>query len=309
MIFRDPSLFSTEVIKSGGENILYINFLGAKFIPSIENSPEVMAKVIDILSQNPDITRMVFVHTKNYSFSQDQVNMLLEISNFYDYLFNKERILSSEKVSLFKDPNTSFSFLFNFLVVLLKQDPVLAYKSLKEEIMRMEKFDKGYSLFLESILNKFKDLSLIKLAEEYLSKEPLLGRKIYSKIFKPDVTPNFIFTRLISRIPEEGEIVEEYKIGDGFDESVVSIIKDKKNARFIYHLKAPEYSLKEKYQYLLDLAKEVLGEHKPSGEEFNDFERTRRVFFNVARDLLRDLAQSKKIEISYKDLDLLASIL
>lgn len=50
-------------------------------------------------------------------------------------------------------------------------------------------------------------------------------------------------------------------------------------------------------------------EHQPKAEEFIDTNRTRQVFFNVARDLLRDLAESKKIMASYNDLNKLAGIL
>ena len=60
---------------------------------------------------------------------------------------------------------------------------------------------------------------------------------------------------------------------------------------------------------LLNLARNVLIEHRPTAEEFNDPERTRQVFFNVARDLLGDLAGSKNINLSFGMLTKLANIL
>jgi type IV secretory pathway ATPase VirB11/archaellum biosynthesis ATPase len=60
---------------------------------------------------------------------------------------------------------------------------------------------------------------------------------------------------------------------------------------------------------LLNLARGVLIEHQPKAEEFTDTERTRQVFFNIAKDLLRDLAQNKNIALDYGDLNKLATIL
>ena len=48
---------------------------------------------------------------------------------------------------------------------------------------------------------------------------------------------------------------------------------------------------------------------EPTEEEFNDPERTRQVFLNVARDLLQDLATNKGVNLSYPELVRLATIL
>src|SRR3989338_8059780 len=71
----------------------------------------------------------------------------------------------------------------------------------------------------------------------------------------------------------------------------------------------PEYSLSEDHYYLMNLARNVLVEHSPKSEEFTDPERTRQVFFNVSRDLLRELAENQNIKISYTDLNKLSHIL
>jgi type IV secretory pathway ATPase VirB11/archaellum biosynthesis ATPase len=71
----------------------------------------------------------------------------------------------------------------------------------------------------------------------------------------------------------------------------------------------PEYSLEEDYHMLLNIARNVLTEHRPKSEEFTDPERTRTVFMNISRDMLQELAESKKIKLSYEMLSLLAAIL
>ena len=52
-----------------------------------------------------------------------------------------------------------------------------------------------------------------------------------------------------------------------------------------------------------------MAEHKPKRSEFVDPERMREVFFNVSRDLLGELAKSKGIDLSNRELVLMANIL
>jgi type IV secretory pathway ATPase VirB11/archaellum biosynthesis ATPase len=114
---------------------------------------------------------------------------------------------------------------------------------------------------------------------------------------------------LVSSLPEDADIVDQYVIGDDFDHSTVTILKRDRDAKPIYHLMPPEYGLEEDMQDLLNLARNVLIEHQPKAEEFTDPEKTRQVFFNVSRDLLRELAESKQIKLEYEDLNMLAKIL
>jgi len=67
--------------------------------------------------------------------------------------------------------------------------------------------------------------------------------------------------------------------------------------------------LNEEQHDLLNLARNVLVEHQPKGEEFTDPEKTRTVFYNIARDLVNELAQNKRIKLSYEQINKLANIL
>ncbi|MEM4719691.1 MAG: type II/IV secretion system ATPase subunit [Candidatus Pacearchaeota archaeon] len=309
MRFKEDAPFSTEVIRIEGENVLFINFMGVDYVPSLIKSPELMDRIIDILIKNPNISRMVFVQYKNYNFNFEQVSTLMEIGEFYEFLTKKKKILSSATLSIIKNPQRAFNFFTNFLINYLKKDPVLAYKLLEEEKNFVEREDENYYNILESIYEKFSKLKIIIKLKEYLKDDTIKGREIYTKIFSPEITPNFVFTRIISKIPEKLEIIDEYKIGKKLDFGEVMILKDKENARFIYHLSCPEYNLKENHEILLNNAKKILSEHKPTNEEFNDFERTRQVFLNIARDMLKDLSTSQGIELNFLELESLSYIL
>ncbi len=71
----------------------------------------------------------------------------------------------------------------------------------------------------------------------------------------------------------------------------------------------PEYSLSEEHHMILNLARNVLEEHRPKAEEFTDIERTRQVFFNISKDMTSELAKSKNIFLTNRELNTLAGIL
>jgi hypothetical protein len=164
--------------------------------------------------------------------------------------------------------------------------------------------------FVKKIISLFERLSLIRDSQRFLDEYQRGDRVIYSKLFNPDVIPNFTFTRLVSDMPFDSEIVDQYTIrSNEFDSSLVTILKMKNESKMMYHLSPPEHSLSEDHSILLNLARQVLIEHQPKAEEFTDTERIRQVFYNVAKDLLRDLSENRKINLTYKELNLLSILL
>ncbi|MBU4308239.1 MAG: type II/IV secretion system ATPase subunit [Nanoarchaeota archaeon] len=315
-------LYSHEVQREAGEDVLYINYLGALFVPSLADSSEIMERTVDSLIENPNVSRIVFVQQKNYNYDFQETSFLLEIAQLYVYLVKQEKILSQEKLitnveGLF---SKRYNQLFSYLL-LLKQDPISAYFELKKIIIESKiDLDKvgpdrradfmNYAHLLEKILNLFEKTQILQKARPFLENYSRGNREIYYKLFKPDVIPNFTFTRLVSDLPADAEIIDQYKISNGeYDVSNVTILKRKNDAKFIYHLMPPENSLSEDHNLLLNLARSVLIEHQPQAEEFTDTERTRQVFFNISKDLLQDLSQTKKIGLSYSDLNKLSTIL
>ncbi len=324
MNFREGvPLYSYEVKREGGEDVLYVNYIGAPYVPTLEDSPEVMERTIDSLIENPQVSRIVFVQQKNYNYDFKEVEMLLELAQIYVHLLKQEKILSQEKLimpgfeQLFsKRYNEIFSFLF-----LLKQDPIAAYSDLnrlkieanisldkKSEKHRTDQMN--YVRLLEKTMVMFENTKIMKAVANYMDDYQFGERNIYNKIFKADVIPNFTFTRLVSDLPEEAEIIDQYEIKvEEYDKSFVTILKKKNESKLIYHLLPPEHALSEEHNILLNLARGVLVEHQPKAEEFVDTERTRQVFFNISRDLLQDLAQTKRINLTFADVNKLATIL
>ena len=322
MLFKPGTqLYAYEVIREGSSQVVYVNYLGANFVPNLAENSEVMNRTVDLLIESPNISRIVFVQQRNYNYSSTQVFMLQEIANLYVFLTKQEKILSPMKLSM-----SNSEFLpqrhndVAYLLMTLKRDPLACYfelqRFLEEEKVNLEntpdnaKFDQlAYLRILEKFHSLLGSTKLIKEAEKYLVDYSFGTRNLYFYLLRPDIIPNFTFTRLASSLPEDAEIVEQYEIGNDEDKSVVTILKKKEETKYFYHLMPPEYSLDENKQGLLNLARNVLIEHQPKAEEFTDPEKTRQVFFNISRDLLKELSETRRVKLDYDELNKLSKIL
>lgn len=318
MIFKEGAkLYATEIERRQGENIMYVNYLKAPFVPSIAGNAVVMGRTIDSLIDNSNVSRIVFVQQRNYNYPNEQVLILGEIAGVYSFLVKQENILSPEKLSLFGNVPEVHGELRYFLI-LLKQDPVKCYLELKRRISEIKEqvdsgnvFNRGAAVNYIRLLEKFYGMldgtKLIRVLHNSLSLEG--DREIYKSVFRPDILPNFTFTRLMAGLPEDAELVDQYEIKSDFDSISVTILKKEDDPKYFYHIMPPEYSLSEDHHRLLNLARNVLTEHQPKSEEFLDPERTRQIFFNISRDLLSELSSSKNIKLNHRELTTLANIL
>lgn len=311
-----------EIIKKSGEDILYMDFKSLPYSASLSRSGEIMEKVVDALIENPNVSRIIFVQEKNYNYDFNETQMLLEIAGLYVFLTKQEKILSQKK--LVTNREDFFSKRYNeisIFISLLKRDPVFAYFELKKYLIQSKimyekispdlKIDQGnYVGVLQDLFLKLSSTKIIKELSKYFSNYKRGERDIYNYIFKPDVIPNFTFTRLVFDLPEEGEILAQYEIqSQDYDKSMVTIIKREDKSKYLYYLSPPENFLSEEENILLNLARSVLIEHQPKSDEFTDTEKTRQVFFNISKDLLTDLSSAKNIKLDFSKLNKLSRIL
>lgn len=314
----NTALYATEIQREQGEDVLYINTIGAPFVPSLSDNPDVMSRTIDLLGENPNVSRIVFVQQRNYSYPSKQILPLAEIARIYNFLVKQEEITSPKRLSLLGSTPEVHEDI-QYLVSLLKQDPVECYKELK---IRLEDSKKqlasdqfsdrsallNYIRLIERFITLLQNTALIKtiLSSDKIS---FSRRETYKSIFRPEVLPNFTFTRLASQLPEDAHLIDQYEIENDGENFTITILKRENDSKYFYHIMPPEFSLNEDQHYLLNMGRNVLSEHRPKTEEFTDPERTRRVFYNIARDMISELAKSKNISISHKELKTLAKIL
>jgi len=314
----DAPLGVSQVERKGGQDVLYVNYLPAPFVPSIAQQPSVMGRTIDVLIEKPGVSEVVFVQQRNYHYPSNQVLMLQEIARIVVHFLKQENILSPERLSMMGDV-ASMHAEISYLITMLRQDPVACYREVGRKLQEAraglsggEVVNRGGLLQYVNLLENMGEmLGKTKLIQRVVgsSLEAVGGRVAYESLFSPDMLPNFTFTRLIAELPRDADLIDQYEIKQENETLTVTILKRKNDAKYFYHVMAPEYSLGEEHYLLLHLARNVLIEHRPEAEEFTDPERTRQVFYNVARDLLSELSKSRGIVLSNRDLEKLSTIL
>ncbi len=314
---------SYEIVKEGQDTLLKINAGSWSYTPNIENNPLVMARVIDLILENSNITRIIFVQRRNYIYNYEQTQMLIEITNVYNYLIKQKNLLTLgiiNKGLIFERLYEGWRItLQNIIFNLVKQDPIGAYveiiRLIREEKINLGKTEQleesqvrtSYIDLLNNIRRLLEETRLITLAKPYIAGYSVnQDRQLYRLFFRPEITPDFMFTRLMAEPPLEAEELDIYKLDK---DTEVNIFKTPGDIKFLYHLIPPEFKLDEDKYELLDLARLALIEHKPTKEEFTDPEKMRQTFFNIGRDLLHELAQHKNLNLTLKEVEELANIL
>ena len=319
MFKEGAQLYAIEVERRQGEEVLYVNYLNAPFVPSLADMPSVFTRTIEALQDHPSVSRMVFVQQRNYHYGFEDVKLLIDIARLHSYFIKQEAILSPQRLSVFGNTSEVHSDI-SYLLDLLKQDPIACSFEIKNRIASLRsQLSSGevlnssgliqYIRFLEKFHSLMEQTSFMKAFAPLMQKYVFGSREVYKEVFRPDILPNFTFTRLVAQLPTDADLVDQYSLKSEEDEIQVTILRKEDDPKFIYHIIPPEYSLSEEHHMLLSIARNVLTEHRPKAEEFTDPERTRQVFFNVARDLLQDLSKNKGISLTHKELIRLSRIL
>ena len=311
-----------EIRREGKEELMYFNFDKYSKIPSIEDDPYVMAKAIESLVQVPSATRIIFNQKKNYEYGYSQTKLLQEIANIYNHFIKQKNILTYAEMG----PDIAYQKGFaerqktlQYLILnLMRTDPIGAYvettRLLRTEKIRLSKTAeerdqfsiKHYMNLLSEIFNLLNNTLMVKLSKEYLSGYNIGSRDIYKVLFRPAITPDFMYTKLMSDPPLDGEEIDSYSIDS---RTKVMMFNTPRDIKPLYHLIPPEFQISEDSYALIDLARNVLAEHQPKAEEFTDPSKMRSTFLNIGRDLLTELASHRGIKLSYEELEELSKIL
>lgn len=297
-----------------------VNALGSVYGPSIEDYPEVMSRVIDILREVGGAKNIVLSASREYEYGEEQTELLQEIAQSLQDI-TRQGFLSKENLRAKKCEKFYPQWrqdLQKLVTSDLRRDPVGAYVKLKREIRhkREEMEDaypetkRCYKFYINNILQPLKErleeTRMIQRSQEHLTGYHVGERSIYREFFHPLIRPNFMLTKYMSLPPEKGEEIDRYKIGGGVE---VEIYRLQDEARRVYHITPPEFDLSEEKYTLLDAARRYMGEHRPESEEFSNPDRMRDVFSNIGRDMLVDISKHMDTNLSSEELDNLTSIL
>lgn len=309
------------ITKESVDTVLKVNYSGISRIPSVEEDPLCMAKTCELLASNPNITKVVFAQKHDFEYEYDQVRLLAELAKLYKYLVKQKSIFSYNAInSISSGPvvlSERYSEIQNLIFSQLTKDPIGCFVELKR-IARREKIEldkeidqevfklrEKYIKLLDYLIQSLENTRLIQLASSYLAGFKVGSRDIYRKIFRPNIKPDFMFTKLMATYPKDAEEIMNYNLGD----TEVIIFKLRENVQYLYHITPPEFNLSEDKYEILDMARNIMAEYSPDEQDFVNPERIREIFSNVGADLLEELSEHKKIKLSSSELEELTQIL
>ncbi|MDP3765589.1 MAG: type II/IV secretion system ATPase subunit [Nanoarchaeota archaeon] len=314
--------FSYDILREGEETILMIDLEQYPHTPSLEDDPVCMSRTVDILAEAGNATKIVYAQKRNYEYDYSQTLMIQEIAHLYSQLTKKRDILSYG--NLLADIKCTrwaaqwYANLQNITADLLKRDPIGAYVELKRTIrdqkIRMDrtvdqdyiKCSQKFITVLQYLMGLMEKTKLITAAKSYLSGYKLEERSVYRRIFTPDIRPDFMFTKLMAAFPPDGEEIDSYEIDNNTE---VTIFELPDNVQYLYHLIPPEFKLTEEKYEILDTARKIMAEHKPTRQEFVDPERMRQVFYNIGSDLIEELVNYRNLRLTTAEIDEMTKIL
>jgi type IV secretory pathway ATPase VirB11/archaellum biosynthesis ATPase/intein/homing endonuclease len=297
-----------------------INCLGCIYGASIEDYEECMAKVIDSILEVKKVSSVVLAKEREYEYDYDQIKYLAEISKIIEEVI-REKLISNKNLN-FEECREYFpkwnSRLQYMVFELLRKDPVGAYAEVLREIrkvnieMKKATSKRCYNCFygykknaLEFLKERLEKTRIIELAKPHIAGYHVGDRSIYRQVFMPSIRPNFMLTRYIITPPEAGKSVDRYEIGD----TEIEVFKLPGSTQYFYYALPPEFKLSEEHYAVLDAARHYMATHRPKTTEFVRSERVREIFYNIGKDMIREMAEKSGVSLSSKELERLATIL
>ncbi len=303
------------------ENKIEVNCSGCIYGSSVADYEECMANTIDKILKVKGVESVVFKNSREYEYPYEQTRILVEIAEVLEDIMKDKGLRKLERMDA---PGCSqyfrekYSELQNIVLEEFTKDPIGTYIRLKRKLRHIRiqmKENKGgpqnncRKKYLEEILIPIKEeienTRMIQGVKDQLSGYRPGRRDAYRELFYPSVRPNFMRTKYMRQAPESGKKLEHYNIGS----SDVDIYDLPDETRPMYHFSPPEFKLEEEEYKILDEAQRYLSEHRPQTTEFADSKRTREVFSSIGRDLVKDIARRKSVDLENEQVERLTSIL
>jgi archaeal flagellar protein FlaI len=310
-----------RVIQEDNESVLEFNCFNAPFFAPIEDSDAWMAKTVYTLMQYREVTQIRMAERRIYEYDRAQTTLLKEVAEVVRYIRSSPSLYNPYAMSTFGQDariGERFQFLQSITMDLLPRDPIGAYveiiRRMRREQIELDKdvypaYKQGRAHFIQNILGVIKtyleQTSIIKAAAPYVEGYQTGDRSAYRLIFRPTYRPNFTFTKLMAEIPAGAQQLDSYRVRD----AQVTIFRTPGEVRPVYHLMPPEFQLSDEEFQILDYAREVMSQHKPTTAELIDPIRVRLSLHDVAYDLIREYSNGAGRQLRPADNEKLAEII
>ncbi len=201
-----------------------------------------------------------------------------------------------------------------------KEDPILAYMKIKEEIKEQRKGVKKKPVILDGerkgdcnscirhYLNTLEEIIRKNHLEEKID-EKRSSESHYMYDLQPYIRPIFFDTYIHLSPPPDAVFIKKYEIerkgGGGLSISLYSLSTRPEK---MYFAIPPEYNLSPEELKLLQKVKERMARHRPRDSSFMEPETAREYFMKFARDSIKKIAEEEGMHIEMDEMEILADI-
>jgi type IV secretory pathway ATPase VirB11/archaellum biosynthesis ATPase/intein/homing endonuclease len=316
---EEPVVKSQYTVKvEGGKRYLIIDCRGSPYGPSIIEYPQRMAEVIDLLGKT-DADMVVLSEVYERVYDEDQTKMLKQIAaaaqNFRIKGVWSPAFLGGDACDPFLAAR--HDIVVNIASDLIRTDPIKAYITcldvLKKERdglpnlpQQFRECTQAYINTLEFVRATLEATDLILKLKDYIRKLRKLppARGFYHTVFEAQLKPSFIGSRLMFKLPEQIELLDQYQVAG----STVTIYKHPEKIEYLYHLNPPEYQLSPEHYFLMTKTREIVSEYHPEGLEFTELASSKDYFKKIYETTIADLARQNNIEVTPVDVKALSEI-
>ncbi len=313
-----PALPPFQVKAEGGKKYLVVDCRAWEYGTSVADHPATMEMAIELVGRTEaDILVLSELYDRVYD--EDQTSMLREVADLIQKFKVKGVWGPSYLGGRYPECNqylkARHEFVVNVCSDLLRTDPVRAYlkvlEAIRVELQNAKKAEnkkcfQDYLTTLNFVKINMESLTLIQKVRQYITKLKKMppGRQIYHVFFEAQIKPAFIGSRILLKVPEEIELVDQYNVLG----AQVNIYKHPERVDYLYYVNPPEYSLTPEEFFLVSKTKEIVSTYHPEGLEFTDLATSADYFKKIYETTIADLARQHKIRVSSSDIKRLSDI-
>jgi len=308
------------LIKSeAGKRYLLFKCKDCVYSASIADDIHCRFHVINELQQ-AEVDSIVLSEVYERAYSESQTALLKEIASLYSK-FAVEAVWSYSRLGLTPikketDLAPRYRTIVRVAHDLLSYDPILAYLTCLQEIAKEKKIFESLSIeakkdlevYIETltyIKNELEKTKLIQNAKKFLLelKEVPETKEFYNILFKVEIKPAFIGSKLLFEEMPELELLDEYQVGS----TTIQIFKHPDKTENLYFINPPEYTLTPEKYFVLSKTKEVVAGYQP-GTSLSLAEKTRKYFESIYESTIADIARRSSIKLLPEEASELSSI-
>ena len=303
------------VSREEGEIVLTYKVPLNVLYPNPEDNEEIFEKIVNAILESGSVTSLVIVSDRNYIYTKDAVDLFNDLAGHYKALFQSEIAgpFDEETQRTLADDISLFNYI---LFDRIKRDPVGAYVfgvRAEREIKARAKNNPSPSLTafitrFDSLMDTISSLAVVQKSTQFILGYKIGDRSPYKALLKPQIRPNFTYTRIMAEPPLSAIEVETYQLSDS-DNTEVTIYRLPGVSQYLYHLAPPELLLNVDEYNILDQVRTALIDYKPQEAEFTDPIRMREIFFNIGKDMVSEINEKNRYNLGFKDIEKLSKIL